>query len=548
LSHPLLRSALHLALATLVLHLVLVLPNHPSAMSWRALTLFPLELPVLILLLLAVGTGPWGRALRVALVAAVMLVAVLKSADFAMYLALNRGFNPVADLALVGAGLRLLSGAIGPVPAILAVIGVLVGVALVTAAVWAAMGAWARVPLHRPRLRGAAAVAAVLCAGVATAEVGSALGRWSLPADPPGTAFTSRIGVERWRQARATLTDLRRFEAAARADTWADTEGLLDLIDRDVIVVFVESYGRTSLDTPYFADLHRETLAAGEADLAMRGLAMASGILRSPTQGGQSWLAHASFANGLWVDGQTRYGAALASGRQTLFHLAQDAGFHTAAVMPQITLDWPEALVMGFETILPAANLGYRGLPFNWVTMPDQFTFAAMDRLLRTDTDGRPLFIQVATGTSHAPWVPVPELVDWTSIGDGTIVNEMAEAGDPPSVVWRDRDRVRAQYRLAIDYALQNVLAYAALHAEEPPLMIVVGDHQATGWIALDERPEVPIHVIGPAHLVERVEAWGLDPGLLPALDAPVVPMDRMRDLILEAFTSGPVAHRESSS
>jgi hypothetical protein len=374
---------------------------------------------------------------------------------------------------------------------------------------------------------------------VASAEIGATMGRWSLPVDPPGAAFTARVGVERWRMGRETLADLRAFEAAAATDPWAGAQTLLDRIDRDVIVIFVESYGRTSHDTPLFSDLHRATLQAGQDDLAARGLAMASGYLASPTRGGQSWLAHATLANGLWVDGQTRYGAALASGRQTPFHLAQGAGFHTAAVMPQITLDWPESQVMGFDTVLAAADLGYAGRNFNWVTMPDQFTYAAMDRLLR---DARPegghLFIQVATGTSHAPWVPVPEMVAWEAIGDGRIFDAMAASGDPPDVVWRDRDRVRAQYRLAVDYALQAVMAYAARHADDPPLIIVLGDHQAAGFVALDERPDVPIHVIGPAHLVERTAGWGLSPGLLPPSDAPVTPMDRMRDLILSSFTT----------
>jgi len=538
LTQPTVRPALRLTLATLVMYLVLVQPSHPGAMTWGALAVFPLELPAIVLSLLAVGAGRPGRLLRVGLVAAIMVVAVLKAADFAMHSALNRGFNPVADLALVSAGLNLLTGAIGVVPTILAALAALLAVALVAAALWWATGVWARVPLRRPVLRGAAAGMAVLAAGVATAEVGAATGRWSLPFDPPGTAFTARVGVQRWALARATITDLRAFETAARSDPYAGGDGLLDLIDRDVIVVFVESYGRTSFDTSFFADLHPATLAAGEADLAARGLSMASGFLRSPTRGGQSWLAHATFANGLWVDGQTRYGAALASGRQTLYHLAQDAGFHTAAVMPQITLDWPESLVMGFETILAADDLGYEGLPFNWVTMPDQFTFAAMDRLLRTGAHDRDLFIQLATGTSHAPWVPVPEMIDWDAVGDGTIFNDMAQAGDPPNVVWRDRDRVRAQYRLAVDYALQNVLSYAARHADDPPLMIVIGDHQATGWIALDDRPDVPIHVIGPEDLVARAEAWGLARGLVPTPDTPVRPMDEMRDLFIEAFST----------
>jgi hypothetical protein len=102
--------------------------------------------------------------------------------------------------------------------------------------------------------------------------------------------------------------------------------------------------------------------------------------------------------------------------------------------MPQITLDWPESARMGFETVLAAGDLGYAGLPFNWVTMPDQFTFAALDRLLRTASDDRPLFAQLALGSSHAPWVPVPDLVPWEEIGDGTIFNAMALSGDPPDV------------------------------------------------------------------------------------------------------------------
>jgi hypothetical protein len=129
-------------------------------------------------------------------------------------------------------------------------------------------------------------------------------------------------------------------------------------------------------------------------------------------------------------------------------------------------------------------------------------------------------------------------MVDWDAIGDGRIFDDMAAAGDPPDVVWRDRDRVRAQYRLAVDYALQAVLSYAARHADDPPLMIILGDHQAAGFVALDDRSDVPIHIIGPAHLVDLTAAWGLTPGLLPPADAPVTPMDRLRDMILSTFTS----------
>lgn len=534
---------LQLGLATALLYLLLVQPNHPSALTWRALTAFPLELPAILLGLAALGQTRIAVVLRFVVTAILAVIAILKGADFAMFSALSRGFNPVADLPLIEAGLRLLSSTMGLGLTLLAVCTTLVVIASVVALIWWATGVWAGIAPLGSMARAIVTAGAVVFAGLTLADVSHAKG-WGFPFDltfnPPGTAFTAKIGVERVQMVRATLSDLETFRAAVLSDPYAEQSGLLDLIDRDVVIVFVESYGRTSHDTPLFADLHRATLNTGEARLADRGLAMASGYLASPTRGGQSWLAHSTFANGLLINDQIRYRAALVSGRQTLFHLAVQSGFATAAVMPQITMSWPEAAFMGFDTVLAARDLGYKGLPFNWVTMPDQFTFAALDRLLRNDGRTQPRFIQLATGSSHAPWVPVPEIVDWDQIGDGQIFNDMATAGDTPKMVWRDHDRVRDQYRLAIDYALQAVLSYAERHADNPPLIVILGDHQAAGFVALDDRMDVPIHVIGPADLVARTTAWAPFPGLIPPSDAPALKMEKMRDLFVQSFTSTP--------
>ena len=536
-TRPAWMQGLRLGLAALVLYLLLVQPNHPQAMTPGALAVFPLELPVLLLGLVAIGAGTAGRVVRAAVVAILMLIVVLKLADYALFVAFGRGFNPVADLPLADAGVRLLAGSVGPVMAAGAILAALAAVAGVAWLAWWATGVWAGIGRGPTAARLSAGVALVF-AVVAVAEVGHAMRRWELPASPPGAAFTARVGVERVETAGRTLTELREFREAAAQDPFAARGDLLALIDRDVMVIYVESYGRTSFDTPYYSEVHLPTIREAEARLAELGLSMRSGFVDAPTMGGQSWLSHATFANGLRIDNQMRHGAVLASGRRTLFHLARESGFHTAAVMPQITLDWPEADFMGFETVLAARDLGYRGLPFNWVTMPDQFTFAALDRLLRDGGDGRRLFVQVALGSSHAPWVPVPDLVDWDEIGDGTIFNDMATSGDPPEVVWRDRDRVRAQYRLAVDYSLRTVFEYAARHAGDPPLIFMLGDHQAAGFVALDDRPDVAVHVIGPAELVDRVADWGWTPGLIPPEDMPALPMQRMRDMILDTFST----------
>ena len=87
-----------------------------------------------------------------------------------------------------------------------------------------------------------------------------------------------------------------------------------------------------------------------------------------------------------------------------------------------------------------------------------------------------------------------------------------------------------------MDYSLRVVMDYALIHAGDPPLMIVLGDHQPTPWVAGNDRPDVAIHLIGPAHLVDRAADWGLSPGLIPPTGNPALPMDRMRDLILRGF------------
>nr|WP_111298715.1 sulfatase-like hydrolase/transferase [Paracoccus saliphilus] len=518
-------------LAVLILHGIIVLPAHPADLSPAAWLRPAPEVAIIPLALVGLGTTWAGRVMRPMVAAVILLVTLLKLADLAMLESLGRRFNPVGDLPLIDASVRLLAGSLGgfaAAAAIAAAAGLVIGL---MAALWWATGIWMRLAGQRRRLRWFGLTAS---AGLAGALI--ILPRAGI--DPP-MPHATLYGVERTALAARTMAELRAFRTEVAQDKVDMLPDHLALIDRDVLVIFLESYGRTSFDTPFYAGQHLKILADAESGLQRAGLAMRSGFVTSPTHGGQSWLAHATLANGLLINDQTRYQAAIASGRRTLFHHARAAGFHTAAVMPAVVRPWPEATTMGFQTILAAPDLGYRGLPFNWVTMPDQFTLAAVDRLLRTGQHPQRLFAQIALISSHAPWVPVPEMVAWDQVGDGTVFDAMAQAGDPPEVVWRDRERVRRQYRQSIGYTLRTVLDYARLHADDPPLMILIGDHQAASSIGLDERRQVPIHVLGPAHLVERTAPWGLVPGLIPPQDKMPLPMEELRNRILRSF-SGP--------
>ncbi|PZX53658.1 phosphoglycerol transferase MdoB-like AlkP superfamily enzyme [Cereibacter changlensis] len=513
--------ALSLLLGALVLDLVLIQPNHPGAMTLGALGFFPLELPVILLALMAVSGR--GRVLRVVLVTLLVAGAVLKAADLAMFSAFGRPFDLVTDLPLILSGWELGRGALGVGLAVLAGFGGAVILGALIAALWWATGVWTGFGL-----RWAGAVALVF-AGLAMADGLRAV-------QLPGAAFTTRLALERVEAVRRTLDDLARFELAAEQDPYTGREALFGRLGgRDVRIVFVESYGRASFDVPAYAETHLATLRGAEGPLLQAGLAVRSGWLTSPISGGQSWLAHGTLASGLRIDGQSRYGAMLASPRRTLFHLAREAGYRTVAVAPGITRDWPEGQRLGFGRIHAAGDLGYRGPAFDWVTVPDQFTLAAADRLMAA-VEG-PSLAQITLLSSHAPWVPVPRMLPWDSLGDGSGFAAQVEGGETPESVWSDTALIQDAYRRSIDYALQAVTADAARPRARPPLTIVLGDHQPAPFVAQGASRDVPVHLIGPPEVLALFDGWGWTPGFVPDADLAAWPMESFRDRFLDAVS-----------
>ncbi len=149
------------------------------------------------------------------------------------------------------------------------------------------------------------------------------------------------------------------------------------------MLVFVESYGRTVFDQPDYAQHVRPRLQQYAAELGAAGVSMRSSYLTSPTYGGISWLAHGTLLSGLWINSQSRYDRLVMSRRPTLNRLFQRAGWRTLAVQPAHTLPWPQGDYFGYDRVYAAQDLNYRGQPFNWITMPDQYTLSVIQRLER---------------------------------------------------------------------------------------------------------------------------------------------------------------------
>jgi hypothetical protein len=266
--------------------------------------------------------------------------------------------------------------------------------------------------------------------------------------------------------------------------------------------------------------------------------------------GGGSWLAHATFLSGLRVDNQQRHHTLVSSDRLTLSSAFRRAGWQTTAVMPGTTRAWPEGDFFGYQRVYDSRNLGYRGPSFSWATMPDQYTLSAFERLEHDRPDHPPLMAEIVLVSSHAPWAPVPRLVNWDDIGDGSIFDAMAEAGDPPDIIrTRDAGRVRTDYRRSVEYSLNSVISYLETYGDDDLVLVFLGDHQPAPVVTGEGAShDVPITIVArdPA-VLDRISGWGWQDGLKPGLLAPVWPMDAFRDRFLTAFGSSAEPARSPS-
>ena len=474
-------------------------------------------------------------ALGVALV--VVATALVGLGDATARMSLSRPLNLYLDAQLLSAVFNLLTGTMGGGVAFLAGLAAIV----LPLGVVAVLGHLLAPPKRvRPVVHGwrsglvAAAALGIVAAGVlASDRMRSGVGLPAVRLVGEQTRFFAALQEERESFA---------AELVERTEGLTTTPGIFDRLQgRDVLLAFVESYGMTALDDPRYAPLIRPRLVELESRLSAAGLQMVTGSLVAPSQGGQSWLGHASVLSGLWLGNQMRYDLLLASGRTTLVDDFQAAGYRTVALMPAITMAWPEGALFRYDEIYAFKDIGYKGPPLNWVTMPDQFTWSFLEQSIRDqDEDARPLFAEIGLISSHAPWTPIlPVLDDWETIGDGSVFEPWRDAGERPEDLWRDAERVREHYAMSIDYALHAMIGYAERFVDDDALLIVLGDHQPAPLITGDGVPRtVPVHVIsGSQEVLRPFMDWGFQAGAFPDPDVDPLGMDYFRPWFVGAFS-----------
>ncbi|MGY6631525.1 MAG: hypothetical protein ACXIUL_11005 [Wenzhouxiangella sp.] len=514
-----------LPLTVVWLNLLLMLP-----LWWQAASIGSAWLVAeawLIPGLLALAAGRPGLAwLRWPAALWLCLLVVVLCGDALVRQVLSRPLNLALDPLLLRAGFHLIEGAAGFSVAVLS--------ALLLAGGLLGLLAWLARRLHPDRLAAEPGlIAPVLVVGL----VLSLFGPWL----PAGERISPALVQAQHAQIHQTLQGQTNLLARLGREELA-AQPLPGLADRNVYLVFVESYGISALDQPRYGQRLKALLDTHEHRLDAVGFASVSGWLEAPIRGGQSWLAHATSLSGLRIDNDHWYRLLLDRSPDTLADDFRATGHLPMVVSPAIIFDWPEAEQLGFEAIITASEMGYEGPPLGWVTMPDQFTLDAVSRRLVPD-QASAVFAMIALISSHAPWIPVIEPIDdWDTIGSGQVFDRWADQNESPLRLWFNPARLRQAYLDSLDYSLSVTFDWVLQHPDPDALIIVMGDHQAASIITgRDASAAVPVHVIsGDSALltpfIERGWQPGLRPDLTPDGTAEITDMAELRHWLRDDF------------
>ena len=522
------ETAVLTLLALTVVWAALVAPIRPWLLTPGSFVRLPLE--GLVVVGLAVALPTRARRLLPWLIGPLLGVLVLiKLLDLVFFTAFDRPFNLVEDWGYLSIGVGTVRVTFGSRDADLAAAAAILVVLTAFVVPTLAVGQLTRVAArHRRR--------SLQTVGVLTAFWGLF---WVFGANVSGGGIAStsavQLAVDEVHAVQADLRDQARFKVLiGHEDPYRNTPParlLEGLRGKDVLLVFVESYGKMAVQGTSFSPGIDAVVKAGTEQLQGDGFSSRSGWLTSSTFGGGSWLAHATLQSGVWINSPSRYSQLIGSKRLTLTSAFHRAGWRTVADVPATHGAWPEAhSFYHYDKIWDRDNLDYHGPKYGFSPMPDQLTLQALQRLELAKRNRRPVFSEIDLTSSHEPWTRIPPLISWKALGNGSIFNRLPidRAGLTDS---------QEGYAQSIQYALRALYSFVERYGNENTVLIVLGDHQPSRVVKVPPGHDVPITIV--AHdpkVIARLSSWGWTNGMLPSPKAPVWLMSAFRNRFFDAF------------
>ena len=118
-------------------------------------------------------------------------------------------------------------------------------------------------------------------------------------------------------------------------------------------------------------------------------------------------------------------------------------------------------------------NVGYVGPKFSYAAMPDQYILSAFQRMELAAPNHPPVMAEIDLVSSHTPWAPLPRMVPWNQVGNGSIFDSMPAQGQSPAAVWRNANQVKAAYGQSIQYSLSALISFVQTFHDNNLVLVV---------------------------------------------------------------------------
>ena len=254
---------------------------------------------------------------------------------------------------------------------------------------------------------------------------------------PVASTSAASLTVDEVQLVRADLADLREFSGEIDTDPYAeraaaDPQALVSgLAGKDVLLVFVESYGRVAVQDTSYSEGITQVLDQGTQELAAAGYHVAerlphlADVRRRQLAGALQPAVRALGRQRAPLPAAARRGPAdpdrACSGRP--------AGGPSSTSRPTPrTGPRARTSTTSSSTTTPATS-ATQGPKFGYAPMPDQYTLEDFRRRELAPADRPPVMAEIDLISSHHPWTPLPHMVPWDQVGDGSVFDGMPEQG-----------------------------------------------------------------------------------------------------------------------
>ncbi|MEM6800545.1 MAG: sulfatase-like hydrolase/transferase [Bacteroidota bacterium] len=287
----------------------------------------------------------------------------------------------------------------------------------------------------------------------------------------------------------------------------------------NIIIASLESYGALIHELPELKDYFQAKLSEEYKLMEEKGWKAMSSLSKAPRISGGSWLSHASFLYGIFINEFALYESLMNNpvfeNYQSLLHVLREKGYTNYYLNPlggydMSRINWDQIQRMfASDHIINDEVIGYTGQRTGSMgdSAPDQYAFRyAFEEIGKEAQEPYSLFF--ISNNSHYSWLS-PERIeeDWKSL-------------DNPEKSYKQTDvsstNLLAKYKTAINYQLDIFFQFLKEENPDDTILVLFGDHQPPAITTKTSSFHAPIHIIAKdPKLLEGFTDYGFKEGLI---------------------------------